>query len=261
MVQELTFAIYPDGEAVSIGLFEKTIQDIHRLVRDVDYAVTKERGIRRWIITQLHSSVPTITLQPLLDSGDTARVLMGGIRTVTLGSQEPPAYFTEQALEDLKRMRRLFTGRDRAKRLEVSHNHGESATIRDDIADKTEQILMGGYWNLGSIEGMLEAINLHGNPTFTIWDRVSRYPVRCRFPKELPWKEKVKSLLEKRVLVSGKVNYFRNGIPRSITSIEAIDDATPSADLPKATYGSIPRDEGTRDDVVTFLHKLRGDKS
>lgn len=256
MMHGLTFAIYPDGESVSLGLFQKTIEDIQRLITDVDYAVTQERGARRWVISELRSSVPTITLRPLLENDETVEAIVKGVGVVTRGSLEPPAYFTEQALEDLKRMRRLFMGRDRAKHLEFSLNGRDKTIIWKDIADKVERILAGGYWNLGSIEGTLEAINLHGNPTFTVWDRVSRSPVRCRFPKEQDWKEKVKYLLEKRVLVSGKVNYFRNGIPRSVTNIAAMEDATPPSTTEKGTYGSIPLDKEAPDSV-SFLHKIR----
>lgn len=257
MKQGLTFAIHPDGEAVSLGLLQKTIQDVHRLVRDVDYAVTKEKGIRRWMVEELRSSIPTITIRPLLDHSETVEAIMHGLQTVSRGSLEPPNYFTEEALEDLRRMRLLFIGRDRAKRLEFSFNGEEKAIVESDIGRKVEQILKGGYWNLGSLEGLLEALNLHGSPTFTIWDRVSKMPIRCNFPQEREWKDLTKSLLEKRVLVTGRINYFSNGSLRSITRIEGIEDASPKLDLPKATFGSIPSEEAARGSVE-FLHKVRG---
>ncbi len=236
----LTFVIHPDAESVSIGLFVKTIDHISRIIQDVDYAVTREKGIRRWVIAGLHCSAPTITVKPLLGDHDVVDTLVHGLKIVEAGTTEPPAFFTEQTLDDLKRMRRLFVGRDKAKRVVVSSNSTEAVTIRDDIDQKADRILKSGYSNLGSVEGILEAVNLHGRPTFTVWDRVSRAPVRCGFPGEAPWKERVKGLLEKRVLVVGRVNYFRNGIPRSVTDIRKLEDMTPDLYLPTATFGSIP---------------------
>ena len=255
MAYSLTFVIHPDAEFVSIRLFLKAIEDIDRIIRDVDYAVTKEKGIRRWIIAGLHSSAPTITLKPALDNAEIVEAFALGLKAITTGTLEPPAYFTEQALDDLKRMRRLFTGRDKAKSLEFSSNGEKHAVIERDISEKADRILKGGYWNLGSLEGTLEAINLHGNPTFTIWDRMSRLPVRCNFPRDIKWKEQVKSLLEKRILVVGRVNYFRNGKPRSVTNIEKIEDMTPNSNLPSATFGSIPSLDIAKDPAA-FLHVI-----
>jgi len=75
---ELTFIIHPEAESVSLNLFEKSLHDIHRLVKDVDYSVTKESGARRWIISHLHSSSPTISLRPVLDNDETISALVMG---------------------------------------------------------------------------------------------------------------------------------------------------------------------------------------
>lgn len=255
MAYGLTFVIHPENQELSLGLFQKTIEDVHRLIRDVDYALTRERGPRRWVVQELHSSTPTITLRPLLENEELVEAIVNGVHIVSQGSLEPPAHFGEDALDDLIRMRRLFSGRDRVKRIEFCRN-GHVGVAERDIVDKAKKILKGGYWALGSIEGTLEAVNFHGNPTFTIWDRVSRAPIRCYFYKERDWKDRVKGLLEKRVLVRGKVNYFRNGLPRSIANIQEIEDMTPSPGLPKATFGSIPSKEAA-EDVVSFLRSVR----
>ncbi len=253
----LTFVINPDNQAASVDLFFRALEDIRRLLRDVDYAMHRERTGRRWVITGLHASSPTITVNPLLADDETITTIATGIRTITIGTDQPPQYFTEQALNDLVRMRRLFRGQDRARSIAVSVDNQEPATIREDIHQKATRILTASYWNLGTIEGRLEAINVHGAPTFTIWDRVSRAPVRCSFPGEADWKVRVKELLERRVFVRGKVRYFVNGVPRSITAIEYMWDATPDPNLPKAEFGSIPDKEAARD-PVEFLRAIRG---
>ena len=115
MPESLTFVINPENQAASIDLFLKAFGDISRLLNDVDYAINRGRSRRRWIISQLHSSSPTVTVEPLLRDQETIEAVAFGIRTVTIGTDEPPQYFTEQALEDLKRMRRLFTGKDKAR--------------------------------------------------------------------------------------------------------------------------------------------------
>jgi len=241
MADSLTFAIQPDAESVSLSLFAKSVEDIRRLVRDVDYAVTRQRKGRRWIISQLRSSYPTMTIKPMLDGTDTVDAIATGLRIVTAGvSVEPPPHFSADALDDLLGMRRLFSGRDRARRVVCSSDETEIATIDRGIAEKVERILRGTYTVLGSLEGTLDAINVHGAGTFTIWDRLSGHPVRCTFPKESAWVQTVKDLLQTRVLVVGEVSYFSNGAPRSITRIREIRDMTPDPSLPRARFGSIP---------------------
>ncbi len=257
MAEDLTFTINPEGESTSIDLFVRSIEDISRLLHDVDYVVRRGTAKRRWLIRELHSSAPTITVQPVLGDQESMAAVADGIRTVTKGTDQPPEYFSEKVLEDLRRMGRLFAGRDRARSIVVSVDSMQTATIEKDISEKASRILTSGYWNLGSVEGTLEAINLHGSPRFTIWDRISRAPVRCSFPNTADWKEQVTGFLEKRVLVTGRIRYFVNGIPRNVTEIVDIEETTPNPNLPRAEFGSIP-DASAAQDPGAFLRAIRG---
>jgi hypothetical protein len=258
MADRLTFVINPDDESASVGLFLKSLQDISRLLRDVDYAIYGAKPKHRWVIHELKSSAPSITLQPDLSDGHAVQAIGTGLHIVTTGTDHPPPYFTEQVLEDLKRMRRLFGGKSRARSISVSVNYEEAATIRSDIAEKASRILTAGYQNLGSLQGTLGAINVHGTPTVTIWDRVSRAPVRCSIPKSDEWIAHVKTLLAKRVLVTGKVHYFVNGTPRSISGVIEIEDATPDRNLPRAEFGSIPDRRVREVGAAQWLASIRG---
>ena len=257
MPEGITFEINPDTQSASVDLFLRALGDINRLLRDVNYAIHRERSGRHWVISHLHASAPTVTIEPLLGDQETVNAIAQGIRSVTLGTDQPPEYFTEEVLEDLRRMRRLFRGKDKARSIIVSVNNEQAATIQEDISDKASRILRSGYSNLGSLEGRLEAINVHGAPTFTIWERVSRAPVRCSFPDQSSWLENVKELFGRRVTVRGYIRYFLNGIPRTVTDIADIQDSTPDPSLPKADFGSIPDQEASRD-PVEFLRGVRG---
>jgi len=257
MADSLTFTIHPDAQSLSLGLFLKTIEDIRRLVRDVDYAVSRERMGRLWVVSELRSSTPTITIRPVVDGTEAVDAIINGLRIVVAEhGAEPPPHFSADVLDDLKRMRRLFAGRERARRIVFSSDGGEVATIDEGISAKVDRILRGTYSLLGSLEGMLDAINLHGRPSFTIWDRVSGSPVRCAFPKETAWVESVKELLQHRVLVAGQVNYFSNGVPRSVTRLRELRDMTPDLSLPQARFGSIPDLTGGKE-PGDYLESLR----
>ena len=258
MPQGLTFVINPASGVVSVDLFRRAIGDINRLLLDAHYAIRREKSAKPWVIKGLHSSSPTIIIDSLLGDQEAVSAIGRGLKAVTDGTDRPPNFFTERELENLKRMQRLFRGKDKARSITVAVNDDYAAEIGVDIAEKVDQILSAGYSNLGSLTGILEAINPHGKqPVFTVWERVSRAPVRCSFPNETAWKERVKGLLEKRVRVRGSIRYFVNGVPRSVSSIAELQDATPDPKLPKAYFGAIPNAEAARDPAA-FLNSLRG---
>ena len=238
MPDHLTFVINSTDEFSSFDLLVKSLEDIQRLLRDVDYAIYRRRPTEEWIVQNLKSSAPTITLTPKREDRQAVGVIGEGLRLVTEGTDQPPQHFTEPVFEDLKRMRRLFRGTGKARSMSVLMDDEKPATVCEDIASKADRVLSAGHHNLGSLQGKLEAINVHRSPTATIWDRVSGVPVRWAFPREEM--DRVKALLEKSVLVTGDIRYFSNGAPRSISNVIAIEDAAPRQPLGKAGFGSIP---------------------
>ena len=157
----------------------------------------------------------------------------------------------------LKKMRRHFEGPDKARRISVFADGVGEGVIDGDIGDRVGEVLNPRRGDLGSLDGYLEVVNFHGNPRFAIWERGTRSMVKCFLPEGPEWKERVKSLLGKRVLVSGRIRYFSNGFPRSISEIRDIVDNTPDPTLPKAYFGCIPDAEAAKD-PAKFLRKIRG---
>ena len=259
MLDELTFTIYPETELASVDLLRKSLEDIGRLVKQVDRAIYGPKSKHRWYVGEIRSSAPTITLRPDPQGKEAVGAVGAGLRAVTAGTDRPPAYFSEQALESLQKMRRLFSRTSKARAISVSVNGLQTATIGSDIGDQVDKILTAGYHNLGSLEGTLEAINVHRAPTITIWDRVYGSPVRCSIPREAAWIDRVKGLLEKRVLVAGRINYFANGVPRSVTDVTDIEDATPDPSLPRAEFGSVPDALVREIGAAEWLKAIRGD--
>ena len=153
------------------------------------------------------------------------------------------------ALEDLRKMRPLFG--HGLEYLEVASGD-VSARITNQIHRQVTRIMMP----LGSLDGKLEGINLHSTQKAIIWESISGHAVPCSFSKEQL--DLVKELLTSRVRVSGTVQYFTNGLPKSITNTTEIVAAAPSKILPKAGYGTIPELTNGRDSLE-LLAELRGE--
>ena len=259
MPDRLTFVIHSVDERSSLDLLVKSLEDIQRLLRHVDYAIYGRSSQPGWAVHNLKSSAPTLTLTPRRDDRQAVAIVGDGLRLVTEGTDQPPQYFTEPALENLKKMRRLFRGKDCARSLSVLVDDEKTATIDNDIAEKADRVLSAGYHNLGSLQGRLDAINVHRIPTATIWDRVSGVPVRCRFPREET--ERVKELLQQLVTVTGDVRYFSNGRPRSISDVVAIEQLVASGQYTEqAGFGAIPDKRVQEVGAAAWLAQVRGTK-
>ena len=257
MADSLEFQLYGDAEAVYYDSLVKALEDVQRLVRDVDWDVTRETVGRRWVVERLRSSTPTIAIRPAMDGAETLDVLMRGLQTVVDPvDRELPSSFSESALEDLRRMGRLFKGKTRLRKLVFNSNGREIASVTDSIREKVDFILNRGFSEYGSIDGKLEAINLHGTPRFTVWDRITNAPVHCTFPRSGNWTQKVRSLLQRRVLVTGRIRYLKDGRPYSMSELTDLIDKTPDPSLPKGDFGSIPNLTGDMDSVE-YVRRLR----
>lgn len=264
MGESMTWEIYPAHETIYLKALIDSIGKIRKLVQDVDLAVTREREGRPWVVTALHSSVTTMTIEPAIDGTGSVAAIKEGVRILTAPEEpsSPPPYFSEDALDDLIKMRGLFTHRKYPLSKLILKESPEAsdviATISDDVQRKVERVTRGSYALLGSLEGTLEAANLRNKPpTFTIWERVGGQPIRCSF-NEQQWLDTVGDFLKRRtrVLVAGKVTYFRNGLPRYISELREIRDMTPDESLPKGDYGSIPNLTGGKDSV-DYVRSLR----
>jgi hypothetical protein len=258
--ESLTFTIYPDTEYVSFQLLQRTLGRIHRLVERVDYVVTREKAGRQWIVSDLHSSAPTITIEPLIDPQNVVDKVTDGLRIVSAGQAVvPPPFYSVDALRDVRSMQGLFTSKERLRRVEFRADAQTPpvATIDKTIGEKVDRILRRSYAILGSIEGQLDAVSFHGTSMFIIWDRLSGLPIRCYFPNNPLWKDRVKQLLERPVLVVGTVRYFSNGAPQTITEITELRDLSRDPKAREATFGSIPNYITGGRDSVEYVHSLR----
>lgn len=256
MADALTLQLYPRSDALSLQGLIEAVANVQRVIRHVDYALTRNKKGTVWIVESLRSSTPTITIRPMLDHSGVVDAFADGIRVLTAeeAPQAPPDGWTEDALDDLRKMKRLFTRQNYMRRMDVAIDGATVATVRDDIQYQVDRVLRGGYSLLGSLEGTLEAVNLHRRAIFTIWERVTGKPVPVSFPLEM--KENVRQCLDRRVLAAGQINYYRNGMPQSITKLRALQDMTPTSEGPVAGFGSIPDLTGGVD-AVEYLRRMR----
>jgi len=142
---------------------------------------------------------------------------------------ERPSDFSDPALIAAREMSRLTRRRSVAMQLAAP---GEHATITRDVGHAVDRILAPSYHAYGSVEGRLDAINVHRDRYFFVYDALTGDSIRCSFTRSLRL-EQVAQAITERVLVEGEISYRRDGSIASVRA-EALRIFPGEADLPTA---------------------------
>ena len=103
MEDELTFVIHPEAEFASVDLLWKSLEDIARLLKQIDRAMYGPKSKHQWYVGKIQSSDPTITVRPDPQGTDAAEVVDAGLRSVTAGTDRPPPTSRNRRLRDSAR--------------------------------------------------------------------------------------------------------------------------------------------------------------
>ena len=71
------------------------------------------------------------------------------------------------------------------------------------------------FHSIGTIEGELEDLLIHGRKQFLLYDRLTGRRLVCHFDGSVAWEE-IRDLLGKRIAVTGEICSWRSGARASI---------------------------------------------
>lgn len=109
--------------------------------------------------------------------------------------------------------------------------NGTPHILSQRIAASADRLLPKEHDELGGFEGNLETLTVHGRTQFAIWDVVTGVRIECNIePSEIATAQEN---FNKRVYVSGKIRYGRDGRPKSI-AVDGVKDLRAKEDLPQA---------------------------
>ena len=141
------------------------------------------------------------------------------------------AGLSEKAVNHLKAISEIAAKPDRNSQINVWVRR-ESRVIGAGFAKAVKESWDSDYYDYGSIEGRLEAIqDASGALKIRIQDYLFPKPISCVVPERMI--EKVFQSFRKRVEIDGKIHYRRDGTPISIEAGE-IDILPEDNDLPSA---------------------------
>lgn len=231
-----------DGPRVTVGRFLKAVESLLVVLREVDKEVSRRpKASLRWVISELRTASAHLAAvaEPVDEGvgrgsiGEIVNTAADGIALLERDGEERPRHFSDTALEAAKSLTSTL------KKGSVSRIHLTFSRRRIEVTPRTaatvDRFIGEQFKSLGSVEGRLEVISIHGRPLFRVYDRVSRRPVDCHFTKADV--EDIWPAFGKRVTVYGILRSRASGEPVSI-EVKGTGDVVvqpPDDELPESS--------------------------
>lgn len=236
-----------ESERPEIEQFFIALSNFVGLLKDIDAAIAqKKTGNLLWRVTSLKKDpVPVIGVSSYLRrtgqdiSSRVEREVFGNISAIN-ENKEISRTFPDAALARVERIAKT-TRKIGASAIYIDtlKEVKPSVDITHTTMDQIEVIREPKSSSWGMIYGELGSICIRNGNEYRVWDEDSGKPVVCNFKGSE--EERIKSLLRKRVVVTGMIQANSQGFPISIRAAESVDPVD-ETDLPtiKEMIGLVP---------------------
>lgn len=230
------FRIQVRGGPLTIAQLEQLAGIAKGLVNEV----TREhpsagRNTLRWTVEEASAGSFNVSLAGHPADADVAPVaaeevthaLTEGLRALETEARRP-AYFSDRALEHAKSLASFASSE--VTGVEVGGTDGR-VPLDAQLVANVDQIMGKQVESIGSVEGRMEAVNIHDRPTFVVYDNISGQRFECRFGDRIDLDD-VRTGLGKRVVASGRIRRRPGGTP--IVTVTGLRILREREELPSA---------------------------
>lgn len=246
-----------DGD-LRIGALLKKFEALKSALRATDRVISQGNQMFDYRVVNLsHSSPSTMEVDPVpleMEAVEDSTLLVDTFFGVLKGIQESSQIPAGFGYNDLKHFKRLEPETKAVPEVVISRNGYELPLARD-WSKRVEDALGPDQYELGSVTGMLQQLNVHGkNRRFTIYPTFGEPDLSCTFSKEL--RDQVVQAVDRYVEVSGTLRYkagswyphaidatYVRGFPPE-SQLPTLDDlfgAAPNATGEESTEGFVQR--------------------
>lgn len=212
-----------DREEIPLDQFKTAVEEFFGLVKEVAKESAPRKNSSAWLVKVYPGSAGIgVVGKPGAFTGDEIALIrttvMDGLRQLEQGHRHP--MFTDKAIGHSKKLSSLFTGKKVPAVVRIWGDHDTPFDLTKSIATTASQILEAAYEEDGSVEGVLEKLNGHGQFEFVIYDLMDNRPITCEVRQD-----RIKDAWAawlRRVEVIGKVRYRKDGLPVSVKAEEII---------------------------------------
>jgi hypothetical protein len=217
---------------VTAEKFSRYVRNFFGILEDVAAGVSGKRHGIKWIISVKNESMGLCATPRSVNgngrlSGKTARAISNGLRAIAQRKQKPK-YWSEAGLENLYELGSA-TGLVEEGRNIIRIGRSDCDISPSSVAHVGE-LLKAPIRAYGSVEGMLNALELSGRLRFGINEVLTGNRIHCFFPGSV-YDDVIKALRQ-RVAAYGIISYHKNGEPKNI-EIERITVFPSDDNLPQ----------------------------
>lgn len=214
-----------EGPRITLDRLIQAAEAVFDILRDVDTETTRRAGgSLEWVVEGLSggSAHLEIAAQPKDEhvppwaGREVVKNFGQGMALIASRAEKPP-FFTDNALRKARLLTSLIGEQYGLDRLAVRVGSSRVELGRE-VGTHVTEVVDGTLRTIGSVEGTLDTVSLHGQSYFNVYDAVTGKAVRCTFPRGML--EPVRAALGKRVLVEGIIYSRRND---EVTSIRVED--------------------------------------
>ena len=222
-----------DGH-VRFNDFIKQLDIFKKALSAVDHVITDKTSTYFRVVDLKHDSPALIVLEavPVDSQVDNPKKVVDKFFTSLDNIEQgiAPVGFDFSAYQAFKNMASLVQ-KNRVRDIVLSRN-GDAARTVTSLPPQVDKILGPDEYEVGSVAGMLEQINVHSDQNvFHIYTTAKIRKLRCLFPKSL--RQKAVASVDRYVRISGVLKYkaaLRDKNPHEI-AVEDIETA-PEGELP-----------------------------
>lgn len=200
-----------DPDEITLGQLIKLEGITSRLIREVGAEVTRApRDAIRWVVESVRSGSPIVyELRPTADQEqippailrDAVAAITAGMARLAGDASSRPKFFNDEALERARDLGNELG--DRVRAVTFYNGNGPRAEVTKRTVANVEAILaQDEYEALGTVEGRLEAVNVHSRNYFNVYEDLTGRRVECQFGSGIPVEE-IGAAIGKRVGVYG----------------------------------------------------------
>lgn len=215
-----TVSLRLDGDEVSADAFLEAARSLLDLLSEVGRSLSEQRAIA-WRISDLSTGSANLALQPTpatdrAHAGRTISSTVGGLAEMDADGTRPP-HFSDKALRSATKLGRL-AGRD-GTHVALRAAGGPGGERLQVLSGRVEvhgrqMLRRPSPREYGSVEGTLEALTIHGQDAFSVYDAITGKRIECVCDRETL--ERATEHLGKRVLVSGEIRHPGDGESKKV---------------------------------------------
>lgn len=249
-----------EGGDLRIGSLLKKFDALKSALRATDRVISGGSNTFDYRVVNLsHSSPSTMEVDPVpleMEAVDDAEQLVSTFFDALTGIQESGDIPNGFGYNDLKHFKKLEPEAKAVPEVIISRN-GDDLPLAADWSKKVEDALGPDQYELGSVTGMLQQLNVHGkNRRFTIYPTFGDPELSCKFGKEL--RDQIVQAVDRYVEVYGTLRYKTGSwYPHAVDATE-VKVFPPESQLPTLDElsGIAPNATGG-ESVEDFVQRVR----